>query len=375
MDYNNSGLFSRNTREFQHSNIQQIVERFAPQVKISSKDPWNPVSVEWFIERCSLYKRKKICRFLPAFYSLIEKNPTVSSIYQNKSICASNFTKRNPNWLLSLNSKSYYSGMSNEQILNGEAPVYVNILRVSEKYIDLQYFFFFAFNGSLYNKFPFDFIGAHQGDWEHITVRIDAKIFENYNEKVDSPIKAIFYSRHDPRMEGFWYFNQKKHPFDNKDNGYWLLENSFHPIVYCGKGGHSSYTQPYSTQKRFVPFGFHLGFLDDQTDSNGIIWNTWKNCIILDSEKENQKWLFFSGLWGSNLKYYFSSDGPYGPKMKMIFTKGDFPPYWANSIKSKEPSNLRPLIYTAQVIKEKTPKLILLILLIILLYKTIKYIF
>jgi hypothetical protein len=333
--------------------LQQIVESFAPQVRISSRDLWNPVSVEWFLARSELRFQTDTPRFwkktissqqileYPTQETLISQNLThKNKTHQTYGAASSH---RDGRWYLKLKTPEFYTGMSSDEIESGKAPVYVHILHRNDHTIDLQYFFFYAYNGNVIDKLST--AGAHEGDWEHITVRLSDQVLQpTWEITTDHEyLIGIFYARHG--KEGRWYMDEKLDG-SSIDNGYRLLENSNHPIVYSAKGGHASYTHPQAPQKRYVPFGVRLRFLDDHTDDSGQWWDTWKNCVILDPALPELKWMHFVGQWGNKASTWLDVDGPYGPLMKHYYQPGDSEPSPLNRVTNTSiPSSWIPFMH------------------------------
>lgn len=116
---------------------------------------------------------------------------------------------------------------------------------------DIQYWFFYPFNGPGIAKISINDvsleldlnpIGDHQGDWEHILVRVDA----------EGKIRRVYCSQHDG---GTWY-DVSGRPGPNVVQ----LTPDGHPIVYSALNGHPSFPQPgeYVTQKDGKPLGFSV---------------------------------------------------------------------------------------------------------------------
>ena len=226
-----------------------------------------------------------------------------------------------------------------EDVIAGKVPVYANVV-VTPEHVDVHYFFFYAFNGAILDQVPT--AGIHEGDWEHTKVRLSLEVLHmlpdaqpddqwvrDQTPQLRSFIQAIFYARHG--HEGRWYF-QDTSPDCLKDNGYLLVEDSCHHIVYSAKGGHASYTRPCQRNRRYRPLGLPLRVIDDYTDDLGLHWDTWRNVVVLDPEDDNQKWLRFSGQWGGKRTSYIGADGPYAPLQKTYYFTSDPPPTRYNSI-------------------------------------------
>lgn len=113
---------------------------------------------------------------------------------------------------------------SETQVLT--APIHVHIRNASggspgPGEIDIQYWFFYPYNGKV------DFatgtstgLGEHQGDWEHVTVRL------NKDWRTAPTLKEVYYAAH--ANEGSW----------NDDPP---LYGGTHPIAYSAWHSHASY--------------------------------------------------------------------------------------------------------------------------------------
>lgn len=93
--------------------------------------------------------------------------------------------------------------------------VYGHAYRADGGGIVLQYWFFYAFNDAFW---AFD----HEGDWEHVSVRLDA---------AGRPVGA-WYARHADAAPGQWF------PWEA------LAREGDHPVVLAGRGTHASYALP-----------------------------------------------------------------------------------------------------------------------------------
>ncbi|MGH8924602.1 MAG: hypothetical protein ACRDWA_08225 [Acidimicrobiia bacterium] len=146
------------------------------------------------------------------------------------------------------------------------------------------YWMFYAYNDGV-SKIN------HEGDWEHIVVRLDS------NDQATD----VAYFRHncEPQIVS-WLALQAG---DGVNFG---LAEGTHPIVYSAKGAHGSYPTPFSG----VPCAFTQS--DDATISDRI-WQTWN--VTLDAHTE--PWYGFGGAWGeigdTAGPLYGVTTGPLGP--------------------------------------------------------------
>jgi hypothetical protein len=114
-------------------------------------------------------------------------------------------------------------------------------------------------------EFPF----MHEGDWERITVFLDAD---------RQPTSAFYYSHH-AGAPSAWSSLEL-------DDG--------HPVVYSAEGSHASFTRP--------------GDPLDLVDAGGPRWETWHNLV----DARSRPWFGFGGAWG-RLGPIADATGPLGP--------------------------------------------------------------
>ncbi len=161
----------------------------------------------------------------------------------------------------------------------------------------IQYWFFYPFNGTMSGG------GAHEGDWEHITVRTTE----------GKSIRSIYCSAHEAE-EGRWY----------NPNVFELTEEG-RPIIYSAKHSHANYP----TAGKQARDGGVFGLPDDYTKKGGPKWNCWEDLLLL-GEKEHiingQYWLKFNGGWGmiGGILGPVTPSGPVGPAMKPSWYTNDW---------------------------------------------------
>ena len=217
-------------------------------------------------------------------------------------------------------------------------------------YLDLQYWFFYPFNGHGWSKWRFGEIkkgtipsenstsdtqiGRHWGDWEHVTVRLVADTLE---------LDSVYLSRH---SGGKWY--------EPDELGF---VDGTHPIVYSGKFTHANYEAPgqrwYGRPKSI---DFKLGHIDidlvDYARDGGVTFQTWLpgatkivSSALPGFDVDEPEWLQYEKGWGQTIKnhlkvvlrisYLFGhydiklwddseiNGGPSGPARKTAWSAGD----------------------------------------------------
>jgi len=153
---------------------------------------------------------------------------------------------------------------------------------------DIQYWFFYGFNGSI-AAFPPGYKPQHEGDWEHITVRVAPDL-----QQIDS----IFFAAH-------------------KDNQGWraaqdVSYDGSHPRVYAALHSHGSYPTAGTQARSVLP--------DDHTTADGPVWSAWQRVVVVgsfDAPTAGNEWLRYTGRWGQMgvavVGGLTVTDGPVGP--------------------------------------------------------------
>jgi hypothetical protein len=138
---------------------------------------------------------------------------------------------------------------------------------------DIQYWFFYAFNGPITFGMKLQVLGDeaniapqvpplgdHQGDWEYIIVRVDG----------NGNLRQVYCSQH---SGGIWY-DAASPP--GAHNGYTLTADG-HPIIYSAWNGHPSYpwAGDFPTDDNGTPIGFNVGqsFLGYSVSASGGLLN------------------------------------------------------------------------------------------------------
>ncbi|WP_372369301.1 Vps62-related protein [Candidatus Uabimicrobium sp. HlEnr_7] len=245
--------------------LNDVVDRYFPYVYMSSEDRFHPSSVEWLLDRVSLVKKQS------GEEVIVAKPPhTKEEVYKIKS---------------PQKGALYYPSIKGTEAKRGDihtATMYVNAKRINayQDYTDIQYWFFYPYNGSgtlvIFGEIvPVSLFGAHEGDWEHITVRVD---------NVTRDVQAIYFSQHGG---GEWIFDLSKIKWKNG-----------HPIVYSSKHGHASYPKIGLNKDAFLNVG-----LVNKTDK-GPLWDATGQLKIIGTWDELQsyvsppQWLDFPYDWG-----------------------------------------------------------------------------
>jgi hypothetical protein len=183
--------------------------------------------------------------------------------------------------------------------------------------IEISYSFFNPYNGTVSSNIPglstiFATLGVghHEGDWEHITVRLD---------NTGSRIMGIHYATHGS-TEGKWYFNENR---DLKsDKGYKIRADNKQPVTWSTLETHGNHNQP-GTIRREPPIKLKalvktFGVLVERTSDQGRHIDCRANLQVFDPVKpdKDHPWLKFRGRWGGKPPNPKGDIGPDGPAFK-----------------------------------------------------------
>jgi hypothetical protein len=279
-----------------------VIEKYAPTIHLHSYDNHHPMAVEEFLSECSM---------LNASGDVLKSSLTAADLTTYSS--SSNYLKFT-NGVFPSDSNEFETG---DPIVPGaaagsgqsNAPIYVKTID-NGSYIDIKYYMFYGINGFQtfqagiivnFRTQPYLFDWAnfalHQGDWEHVTVRISEDTTQ---------LLGVFYSQH--------------------GNAEWVPNPSLdgtHPVVYSAWNSHANF--PTSdiiidtvilNSPGIIPLSW-LKVANVTTNSaggtissyhkpnpyysNGITWTPWQNpsqLVVLDGNPAAAQWLAFNGQWG-----------------------------------------------------------------------------
>ncbi len=183
-----------------------------------------------------------------------------------------------------------------------EAVVNVRILPVGE-YLDLQYWFFYPFNGHGWSRVQVlglglgsipgensskdTQIGRHYGDWEHITVHVSKDTLE---------LHSVYLSRH---AGGYWYTPDELNFVDGTPS---CLFSQVYPCRLCRSG----------PTPLWLGRGWRCWTRRLRRDG-GVRFQTWApgatnifSSALPGFEVEQPEWLQFQGRWGEYLKNHYT---------------------------------------------------------------------
>ena len=189
-----------------------------------------------------------------------------------------------------------YAGEQNPAV---DPPVYTEY--EPGRYI--VYWFFYPFNGWT-DRDRFDLTKEyHEGDWEHITVKLNS----------DDDATDVAYYQH--------YCDAKKYSWGSATVD---KVAGTHPKVYSALGGHASF----ASVDDGTPVACKLSRLD-WASANGDRWDTWNNTV----DARTKSWYGYGGAWGDRSEYSTSiaaidNYGPSGPGPIRSKASDVVPPSW-----------------------------------------------
>jgi len=278
----------------------QLLRRFAPVVRLHPTDENRPSSAEWYLQRtqmrfhhsdcsdCQILNKGQVTTANASLQSHLNKSgwPSCSHSgpleYSDMRSSPSRFFLQIPNDSAEMTTRLGAPSTS--------WTCYAHVRRApgSTQY-DLQYWLFYPYNGDS-SAGP----GAHEGDWEHVTVRVSSD---------GSAVTSMYFSAHD--NEGKWYSPSQ------------LYYANGRPVAYSAWHTHASYPGP-GTWTRGFPKP------SDATSDGGPAWDCLNSVFNLGERGaplNGKTWLNYSGRWGeigafggSCLGLCFS--GPWGPALQ-----------------------------------------------------------
>jgi hypothetical protein len=280
--------------------VQATLRRFAPEVRLHPDDPHRPSSVSWYLDRTRLRRRRGLFQRDVDVIADGRLNP--ESLARASSVDLGDPTNLYLDILSGSNRRNTRRGFRPVAGLLS-APCYVNARSVEVRasaVFDLQYWFFYPYNGSEGRHV------THQGDWEHITVRV--------TNTGEPQLVSAYVSAHGLNNGG-WAL-----PGDYRSS---LRVNSTgNPIIYSALGSHASYTSPGIHKQTWPKAG-------DRTVDGGPIWNTGDDLVLVEmngqrptQDEKSHQWLEFQGTWGvvRRFAWPFASTGPIGPSHQSSWT-------------------------------------------------------
>ncbi|HTP25502.1 MAG TPA: Vps62-related protein [Anaeromyxobacteraceae bacterium] len=263
---------------------EMLLKQYAPLVILSPDERALPANVDWFLARS---------RLDPAFEPLAGKDAAgkgsagVSQVTQASLLgdveaalraVGREVARLRPN-------RSARPGSSDPR----DWIVYGHVYPAKDGGVLVQYWFFYAFN-------DFYVLFDHDGDWEHVTLRLDAR---------HRPL-GVWYARHGWNAPGKWF------PWDS------LEREGEHPVVLSARGSHASYAD--TGDVLFWDRSCSTRLPQLAKERGCPIWRTWAEGtggIVNTGPRSRPKprawFLSWPGQWGTLGWFLRETGGPPGP--------------------------------------------------------------
>jgi hypothetical protein len=296
-----------------------LAKKYAPQLREHEKEKFPLANANWFLKKAGLMQvkdGKEIVLIQPGQVTIEKlKNLNISVNGKNEPVMRKSGTEGDIETLKLYIPKDNYKDVTSSKGANPACYAYPRYVDQGQA-IEISYIFFNPYNGTVGSNIPLVTplldslgVGHHEGDWEHITVRLD---------KLGSNILGVFYATHGA-AEGKWY---KTASSDLKsENGYKIRNGRL--ITWSALDTHGNHNrsgnihrEPPSAFKAIIKT---LGLLVEKTSDNGRQYDC-RNILQVfspDNPSKNHPWLDFRGRWGGKPpKLKADVRGPDGPAFK-----------------------------------------------------------
>lgn len=296
---------------------QALLEQYAPFVWLAQGEKYFPINVEWYFQRCYMGFESQ---GLPGSGPNEPSNDVVLMNYgqitdanitqQSYASYSSHFAEGSYDWVPFYLASNQAATVTPPTTAPCRAPVYANVIDRTDSagllYRDLLYAFFYSYDEAT--------AGSHEGDWEHIVVRLDP---------LSGNILAIFYQTHGQHdTYSNWYYPPDAASLQPIGTSvgqvynffqYYVDPTTHQPtsrcVVYSAIGSHASYTGAGN---------FKTPGNTTDTTSQGTAWDTAQNVVVMDPVVLN--WVLYSGLWGDPRDTGFVGNPPPGPAAQKWLT-------------------------------------------------------
>lgn len=289
-----------------------LLQRHAPVVYMPIDYDWTlPTNVDWYLARtvmrfshdgcsdCAILAKGAITQSNVASQTHNEKNwlcshtSTAQHSYGGTWNSSEFFFLQTPN---DTNEQATHSGSSNP----ADWKVYGHAYKNSLGGVNLQYWFFYAYNDSVS-------LMNHEADWEHVNVRLDANYAAN----------GVYYAEHGG---GTLY---------TVADVQWF--NTTHPIVWSADGSHASFRSENECDTDWHEQGFDTDSCETNSNYRWFTWAGGKGTlagyqgggVINVGEKtaprNGQTFIKYNSRWGE-VGNTEDTSGPRGPAFQSRWT-------------------------------------------------------
>ncbi|MGC5077571.1 Vps62-related protein [Agrococcus sp. DT81.2] len=268
--------------------LLDAIHRFAPEVRLHPDDRYRPSSVPWYLQNVRMRRHRA---WWPDVRILDVGEVNVNTLIAQRSGGQSSGQGADrTNFFLEIAANTTETRRGRLAI----AECYVHFRRApgTSTAWDLQYWFFYPYNGDITTGADFE----HEGDFEHVTVRIGRDL---------RSVQEVFYHVHN--TESTW---RRPGEFSSTSEG--------HPIVYSARHTHATYWSAGKQARTALP--------DDHTADGGPVWQTWDHLRLVGHRRRptaGQEWIRYTGHWGQIGTGFSWLGGPYGPAFQGYWLDDD----------------------------------------------------
>jgi hypothetical protein len=307
----------------------QLMDKFAPLLKLSDCEDDYPASVDWYLDRTTLGwgpdEHDEHTQFSPVNTraNLISAAHTrillvlpihfFSGAMNQRMVGQDAFSETDYYLEVDYNdpNTSTYRGQRDSSVLDtstnpatGKWPVYAHVRPTPGTghggMIDISYWFFYPHNGDLgTGHCGTGGGGEHEGDWEHITVRVAAD---------GSSIHGVYFAVH---SGGHW-----RGPGDFTSLWNTTTTGRHGPVVWTANHSHADYWDNGGDDENHTADSLY----PDWTDGKGVQWETWHNLRNMGEKwypRAGMEWIQYTGKWGElDEGGAAHPHGPTGPALK-----------------------------------------------------------
>lgn len=282
----------------------QVLYNYAPEVRLHPDDKYRPSSVKWFLDRVHMRRHRDVVADVRI---LDTGRVNIQNLVEQSDGGQHSGGNRKTNFFIQIQVRGTRKG-ENAKFTSrrtNDVACYGHLRKVANRsnWWDFQYMFFFPFSGNPDIPHVRD-VGAHEGDWEHITVRVNMD---------DWLIKGVYFAVHET---GYWADVPTTSDPRNEETKY-RINAQGQPIVYSAWHTHATYSGT-GPKPRLEVAG--RAVYHDKVADGGPIWNCRGRLKFVgerSSPTRNQEWIKYSGRWGEigagGGRLPESKSGPYSP--------------------------------------------------------------
>ncbi len=345
---------------------EELMRRFAPRVYFHHDETHYPSSVPWYLQGAELWVTKYCAEYggesvlvqVPVESERLARAPldleTLTSTEQPRErlvkgcYTAASFSGYRENASGNPIRTTFFTRTPGSAVCGGRSclggslsnlVVYTHVRPAPSHHpgmIDIQYWIFYPKNGDLENSLdPSDpdlggFLASHEGDWEHVTVRVA----KGEPPRLYTPIEPMIYDIHSMYFAGHGGGHWTSFPARRADG---------RPSVYVSRESHASYAWAGTHDRGSLP--------EDHTSSNGAIVET-RGHVKRVGERHHlepgMKFMEFSGSWGGDLRLKdIGVASPHGPLLSSKWI--------ADPAADDDPIYHRWLFYSVQTGRDRPP--------------------